>query len=50
METFALHNLETAPEKSRQILEKTYKNLGRIPGLFSVMSEAPELLKAYTEL
>ncbi|HGO5291030.1 carboxymuconolactone decarboxylase [Photobacterium damselae subsp. damselae] len=50
METFTLHNLETAPEKSRPILDKTYKNLGRIPGLFSVMAEAPELLKAYTEL
>ncbi|PWK60946.1 carboxymuconolactone decarboxylase family protein [Roseicyclus mahoneyensis] len=45
--TFELHDLETAPEASRPLLEASQKAFGRIPGLHAVMAEAPALLQAY---
>lgn len=50
MSTFTQHTLETAPEKSKPILEAGEKQMGAIPGLYSVMAESPELLNAYTQL
>ncbi|MFI3256425.1 MAG: carboxymuconolactone decarboxylase family protein [Psittacicella sp.] len=47
---FIRHNLETAPKESLEILERSKKAMGIIPGLYSVMAESPEILKAYTEL
>ncbi len=50
MSTFTLHTLDTAPEKSKTILEAGEKQMGTIPGLYAVMAESPELLNAYTQL
>ncbi len=50
MKEFTLHTVETAPEKSKAILEGAQKQMGMIPGLYAVMAESPELLKAYTQL
>lgn len=50
MNTFNIHNVETAPEKSKAILAASLKTNGMIANLHGVMAEAPELLMAYQEL
>ncbi len=50
MTTFVKHDLETAPEKSKSLLEKSLKATGRLPGLHRVMAEAPGLLEGYQTL
>ena len=50
MTTFEMHTIDTAPEESRPLLEKSEKAFGRIPGLHAVMAEAPALLEAYQKL
>lgn len=50
MSKFTFHTVETAPEKSKVILEGAKKQMGSIPGLYAVMAESPETLKAYQEL
>ncbi|GAM60439.1 macrophage infectivity potentiator-related protein [Vibrio ishigakensis] len=50
MKDFTLHTAETAPEKSKAILEGAQKQMGMVPGLYAVMAESPEILKAYTQL
>lgn len=50
MSNFTLHTIETAPAESKAILEGAQKQMGVVPGLFSVMAESPQLLKAYTQL
>lgn len=50
MKDFTLHTAETAPQKSKAILEGAQKQMGMIPGLYAVMAESPEILKAYTQL
>lgn len=50
MTGFTRHNLETAPEKSRPLLEDSLKGFGRVPGLHAVMAEAPALLEGYKQL
>lgn len=50
MNEFTLHTVESAPLKSKAMLEGAVKQMGTIPGLFAVMSESPETLKAYQHL
>ncbi|GAL04170.1 macrophage infectivity potentiator-related protein [Photobacterium aphoticum] len=50
MSKFTLHTVETAPEKSKTILEGAKKQMGMVPGLYAVLAESPEILKAYTQL
>lgn len=50
MTTFTIHNVETAPTKSKEILEKSLKTNGMIANLHGIMAESPELLIAYQEL
>lgn len=47
MSTLTIHNLETAPEESKALLEKSQKAYGSIPGLHGVLAGAPGLLDAY---
>jgi alkylhydroperoxidase family enzyme len=47
MTDFPIHDVESAPEKSKPLLEKSKKAMGMIPGLHGVMAEAPGLLEAY---
>ncbi len=47
MTDFKIHDLETAPEASKPLLEKSQANFGRIPGLHGVMAESPQALEAY---
>ncbi|WP_308993272.1 carboxymuconolactone decarboxylase family protein [Mariniflexile litorale] len=50
MTTLKIHNIETAPEKSKPFLEKSQKANGMIPGLHGVLAGAPGLLEAYQTL
>ncbi|AWW00149.1 carboxymuconolactone decarboxylase family protein [Arcticibacterium luteifluviistationis] len=47
MTTLTVHNLETAPEASKALLEQSLKANGMIPGLHGVLAGAPEILEAY---
>ncbi|WP_432411742.1 carboxymuconolactone decarboxylase family protein [Rasiella sp. SM2506] len=50
MTTLKVHNIETAPEESKQLLEKSQKAYGMIPGLHGVLAGAPGALEAYQTL
>ena len=47
MTTFQLHDENTAPEASKELLIQSRKTNGMLPGLHAVMAEAPGLLEAY---
>ena len=49
-EIFKLHDFSSAPSESKQLLEKVKASSGMIPGLYAVLAESPEALKAYVEL
>jgi len=50
MSNFKLNTLETAPEESKEILSAELEKNGFIPNLYGIMSESPELLKAYKQM
>lgn len=50
MTTLKIHNIETAPEASKTLLEQSLKSNGMIPGLHGVLAESPELFEAYQTL
>ncbi|TDD98691.1 carboxymuconolactone decarboxylase family protein [Flavobacterium cellulosilyticum] len=50
MTTLKIHNLETAPEESKQALENSQKAYGVIPGLHGVLANSPQTLEAYKTL
>lgn len=50
MTEFTLHTLDSAPERSKPLLEKSLKGFGSIPNLHAVMAEAPAVLEAYQNL
>lgn len=47
MSEFKLHTIESAPEASKELLKKSVKAYGGVPGLHAVMAESPNLLEAY---
>lgn len=47
MAKFTIHTIETAPDAGKPLLEASFKNNGRIPGLHGTMADAPPLLAAY---
>ena len=47
---FATHTVETAPEGSQPLLEKSLKAWQMIPNLHAVMAESPQSLQAYQDL
>ncbi|MEY8847367.1 carboxymuconolactone decarboxylase family protein [Cellulophaga lytica] len=50
MTTLKIHNIETAPEGSKALLEQSQKQNGMIPGLHGVLAGAPGILEAYQTL
>ncbi len=50
MSNFPIHTIESAPEASKPMLEKSLKDFGMIPGLHGALAEAPGLLEAYQML
>lgn len=47
MSTFPSHDLDTAPEGSKPLLEKSKAAFGRLPGLHKVLAESPQAFEAY---
>ena len=47
MSKFTFHTVESAPEKSKPLLEGAVKQMGAISGLYAVMAESPETFNAY---
>lgn len=50
MTDFILHDINSAPEKSKPLLEASIKALGKAPNIHAVMAEAPGLLEGYQRL
>lgn len=50
MTTLKIHDIESAPEGSKELLEQSQKSSGMIPNLHGVLAESPELLEAYQTL
>ena len=50
MTTLKVHNIETAPDGSKALLENSQKDYGMIPGLHGVLAGAPKVLEAYQTL
>lgn len=50
MTTLKVHNTETAPEESRELLEKSKKSNGMVPGFHGVLAAAPGAFEAYQTL
>jgi len=50
MTGFKLHDVDSAPEEAKPLLENSLKTFGMIPNLHAVLAEAPNGFKAYTQL
>lgn len=50
MTPFPSHDLDSAPEASKPLLETSQKAFGRLPGLHTVMAESPQALHGYQVL
>jgi len=50
MNTFTLHDQNSAPDAAKPLLEKSLKDFAMIPNLHAVMAEAPGLLEGYQVL
>jgi len=47
---FTLHDLDSAPEGSKPLLEKFLSDFGRIIGFYGMLAESPEALRGYKAL
>ncbi len=50
MTTLKIHDLESAPQEGKALLENSQKAYGMIPGLHGVLAGAPKILEAYQTL
>jgi alkylhydroperoxidase family enzyme len=50
MSKLKVHSIDSAPENSKALLEKSVKAFGMLPGLHGVLAESPQLLEAYQVL
>ena len=50
MTSFTIHNAETAPADSKDLLRQTEQRIGMIPNLYGVLAEAPVAAEAYDRL
>ncbi|MEH6761152.1 MAG: carboxymuconolactone decarboxylase family protein [Maribacter arcticus] len=50
MTTLKVHNIESAPEGSKALLENSQKSFGMIPSLHGVLAGSPQVLEAYKTL
>ncbi|MGJ3260618.1 MAG: carboxymuconolactone decarboxylase family protein [Rhodospirillales bacterium] len=47
MKLFDIHTIETAPEESKPLLQKSKDAMGMVPNLHGVMAQSPQILEAY---
>jgi uncharacterized peroxidase-related enzyme len=45
--SYQVHNIDSAPEAARPLLEKAESAFGFVPNILGVMAESPALLEAY---
>jgi uncharacterized peroxidase-related enzyme len=50
MSKFVLHDVDSAPEGAKPLLQDTQKRFGMIPNLHAVMAASPPMLEAYQTL
>jgi len=50
MSEFTIHTLDSAPDKSKPLIQNTKQKLGFIPNLLAVMAESPATLESYLSL
>ncbi|WP_116770571.1 carboxymuconolactone decarboxylase family protein [Maribacter litoralis] len=50
MTTLKVHDIESAPESSKPLLENSLKAFGMVPGLHGVLASAPKALEGYQVL
>ena len=50
MINFQVHTRESAPEASKELMDKANKAYGLIPSMHRVMAESPQILEAYINL
>ncbi|SIQ32269.1 carboxymuconolactone decarboxylase family protein [Maribacter ulvicola] len=50
MTTLKIHDIASAPEDSKALLENSNKAYGMIPGLHGVLASSPQILQAYQTL
>lgn len=50
MTDFTLHDQQSAPQESQNLLDNSIKAFGMVPNLHAVMAEAPGLLEGYQRL
>ena len=48
--SFKVHTIETAPDKSAEILKQVEARFGFLPNLMGVLAESPEILRGYLAL
>lgn len=47
---FQKHDVDTAPEGAKAILQGAKASMGMVPNLYAVLAESPQILTAYMEL
>ena len=47
MQTYQIHTIASAPEKSKAVLEQLQHSFGAIPNLAGVMANSPKLATAF---
>lgn len=50
MSKFTLHDVNSAPDASKPLLENSLQGFGMIPNLHAVLAESPQALEAYKTL
>ncbi len=50
MSDFKVHDIDSAPQDSRDMLKQSEQDFGMLPNLHGVMAESPQVLEAYKTL
>jgi hypothetical protein len=50
MTKLKIQDMESAPEESKKLLEKSKKAYGSVPALHGVLAGSPQILEAYQKL
>ena len=47
MSQYAIHTIDSAPERSKQLLQAVKQAVGMVPNLAAGMAESPQLLEGF---
>src|SRR5262245_50248012 len=48
--TFTIHTMDSAPEKSKDVMQQLQTQVGFVPNLAATMAESPNLIQAFVQL